>query len=106
LDHFAQTAGSGSKAVILGDMFELGQEAALEHQSIVNQAERLGFDKVYLAGVNFSQTKFNPIKTSCFKDYNSLEQYLLSHPPKHTSILVKGSRGMALERLLNTVFTE
>lgn len=106
LDHFAQTGGSGSKAVILGDMFELGQEAALEHQSIVNQAERLGFDKVYLAGVNFSQTKFNPTKTSCFKDYNSLEQYLLSHPPKHTSILVKGSRGMALERLLNTVFTE
>ena len=106
LDHFAQMAGSGSKAVILGDMFELGQEAALEHQTIVNQAERLGFDKVYLAGVNFSQTKFNPTKTSCFKDYNSLEQYLLSHPPKHTSILVKGSRGIALERLLNTVFTE
>ena len=106
LDHFAQTAGSGSKAVILGDMFELGQEAALEHQSIVTQAEQLGFDEIYLAGVNFSQTQFDPAKTSCFKDYKSLEERLVAHPPKYTSILVKGSRGMALERLLNTVFKE
>ena len=106
LEHFAQTAGSGSKAVILGDMFELGQEAALEHQSIVTQAEQLGFDEIYLAGHNFSQTQFEPAKTSCFKDYKSLEEHLVAHPPKHTSILVKGSRGMALERLLNTVFKE
>ena len=106
LEHFAQTAGSGSKAVILGDMFELGQEAALEHQSIVTQAEQLGFDEIYLAGHNFSQTQFEPAKTSCFKDYKSLEEHLVAHPPKHTSILVKGSRGMALERLLNTVFNE
>ncbi len=106
LDHFSKTSGSGSKAVILGDMFELGQEAALEHQMIVNQIERLGFDQIYLSGVNFSQTKFDPAKTSCFKDYKSLEEHLVTQPPKHGSILIKGSRGMALERLLNTVFIE
>ena len=106
LDHFSQTSGSRSKAVILGDMFELGQEAALEHQTIVNQTERLGFDQIYLSGVNFSQTKFDPAKTSCFEDYKSLEEHLVAQPPKHGSILIKGSRGMALERLLNTVFRE
>ena len=106
LDHFSQTSDSGSKAVILGDMFELGQEAALEHQTIVNQTERLGFDQIYLSGVNFSKTKFDPAKTFCFKDYKSLEEHLVAQPPKHGSILIKGSRGMALERLLSTVFRE
>jgi len=104
LDHYAKTKTSGFKAVILGDMFELGQEAAVEHQKIVTQAEQLGFDQIYLAGVNFSQTEFDPSQTLCFSDYKDLEKYLLSHPPKHGSILIKGSRGMALERLLNTVF--
>lgn len=104
LDHFAKTSTSGFKAVILGDMFELGQEAAVEHQTIVTQAEQLGFDQIYLAGLNFSQTEFDPSQTLCFSDYKDLEKYLLSTPPKHGSILIKGSRGMALERLLNTVF--
>ena len=104
LDHYAKTKTSGFKAVILGDMFELGQEAAVEHQIIVTQAEQLGFDQIYLAGVNFSQTEFDSSQTLCFSDYKDLEKYLLSNPPRHGSILIKGSRGMALERLLNTVF--
>ena len=104
LGHFARTKTNGFKAVILGDMFELGQEAAVEHQIIVTQAEQLGFDQIYLAGVNFSQTEFDSSQTLCFSDYGALEKYLLSNPPKHGSILIKGSRGMALERLLNTVF--
>lgn len=104
LDHFAKTSTSGFKAVILGDMFELGQEAAVEHQTIVTQVEQLGFDQIYLVGVNFSRTEFKREETTCFNDYNSLEEHLLIHPPKHGSILIKGSRGMALERLLNTVF--
>jgi UDP-N-acetylmuramoyl-tripeptide--D-alanyl-D-alanine ligase len=104
LDHFAKTNASGFKAVILGDMFELGQEADLEHQTIVAKAEHLGFDQIYLAGLNFSRTEFDHKQTLCFSDYKALEQYLLSNPPKHGSIMIKGSRGMALERLLNTVF--
>ncbi len=106
LDHFSKISTSGFKAVILGDMFELGQEAAVEHQTIVTQAEQLGFDQIYLAGLNFSETEFKNAETTCFKDYDSLEEHLLIHPPKYGSILIKGSRGMALERLLNSVFKE
>ena len=106
LDYFGQLTSHDHKVVILGDMFELGQAAAAEHQIIVNLAEQLGFDQIYLAGDNFSKTKHNPKQTLCFDHYNALEQHLLDQPPKPGTILIKGSRGMALERLLSVVFRE
>ena len=104
LSHFAQTTTNGSKTVILGDMFELGQHAESEHQLIVEQAQALGFDRIYLSGVNFYKTSHDPDQSSCFLDYNALEEHLLADPPPPGTILIKGSRGMALERLLHTVF--
>lgn len=104
LSHFAQTTTKGAKTVILGDMFELGQHAQREHQLIVERAQALGFDRIYLSGANFYKTSHDPDQSPCFLDYSALEEHLLADPPPPGTILIKGSRGMALERLLHTVF--
>ena len=104
LSHFAQSTTKGAKTVILGDMFELGQHAQREHQLIVERAQALGFDRIYLSGSNFSKTSHDPDQSICFLDYSALEKHLLADPPPPGTILIKGSRGMALERLLHTVF--
>lgn len=92
---------SSSKIAILGDMFELGEEADKEHQNIVNIASNIGLDNIILIGENFFKTdKSNPK----IKAYSSFEDFKTSYKfsgLKNTTILIKGSRGMALERLLD-----
>ncbi|MFY9243725.1 MAG: UDP-N-acetylmuramoyl-tripeptide--D-alanyl-D-alanine ligase [Polaribacter sp.] len=89
-----------SKVVILGDMFELGDESTTEHQAIVDLATSLEFQDSFFVGENFYQTKTNLKK---FKSYADLEGYLIKNPIRNQAILIKGSRGMRLERLLNII---
>lgn len=87
------------KILILGDMFELGQTALKEHQAIVDIAES-SFKEIYLIGENFFDTK----TSSSTKKYKSFEAFATHIQPQHfrgSFILLKGSRGMALERFLN-----
>lgn len=86
------------KTIILGDMFELGKTAGEEHQSIVNLIEELNFDTVYLVGENFFGTK-TPFKK--FKSFEDLKIHLEQLPLEKGTLLIKGSRGMALERILD-----
>ena len=89
-----------NKIIILGDMFELGEESLLEHQSIVDLAKNLKFKNVFLVGENFYRTKSNFLQ---FKGFNSLKRHLKENPIKNNYILIKGSRGMKLERLLEII---
>ncbi|MGB3143450.1 MAG: UDP-N-acetylmuramoyl-tripeptide--D-alanyl-D-alanine ligase [Maribacter sp.] len=89
------------KVLFLGDMFELGSSAKEEHQAIADLTQSLGFDDVYLVGENFykSTTSFRK-----FEKFENLRNFLNSHQlPKDISILIKGSRGMALERILEII---
>lgn len=87
-----------NKIVFLGDMFELGATAAFEHQSIVDLAEQFDFSDAYLVGQNFNNT-ITTLKT--FDTFDTLSDYLKKNALKiKGNILIKGSRGMALERLL------
>ncbi|HLT54469.1 MAG TPA: UDP-N-acetylmuramoyl-tripeptide--D-alanyl-D-alanine ligase [Flavobacteriaceae bacterium] len=86
-----------NKILVLGDMFELGHEAAKEHQNIVNLIESLGFRNVYLLGQNFHETK------SLFNTFKSFEDFKTGFKKsdfEQSTILIKGSRGMALERVV------
>ena len=85
------------KKVILGDMFELGASSLVEHQRIVNLVEKLNFENAYFVGENFYQTKAN---SQLFKTFEELFVTLKTNPLQSQSILIKGSRGMQLERLL------
>ena len=89
---------SEDKILILGDMFELGSEAPTEHQSIADLAEELGFPEVFLVGENFFKTRTSFQK---FRSFDDLKGYLIKKPLKKSSLLIKGSRGMALERFLD-----
>lgn len=86
------------KIAILGDMFELGKEDIIEHQNIAKLADKLNFDEVLYCGKLFHKA----LKTDGYKTYESfddLKKYILQNPIKNGHILIKASRGMALERL-------
>lgn len=99
LENFKQAKGS-SKIVFLGDMFELGKEAEIEHQNIVDYLEGESFCKSYLIGEHFFNTIVNSEKITTYSSFtNFREREELSKIP-NSFILIKGSRGMALERVL------
>ncbi|MEN8798358.1 MAG: UDP-N-acetylmuramoyl-tripeptide--D-alanyl-D-alanine ligase [Flavobacteriaceae bacterium] len=96
LENFSQM-NSMAKTVFLGDMFELGVESAKEHQATARLVEDINFDNAFLIGENFYKTDTTLKKYRSFED---LSEYLKKHPLGPSQILIKGSRGMALERIL------
>ena len=100
LNNFSQMKGK-HKIAFLGDMFELGSIASTEHLNIANLASKLNFDETVLVGENFNRTETNLKKYSSF---NNLKESLKDNPlPPKSLILIKGSRGMALERILDYI---
>jgi len=99
LDNFNSMEGR-RKIAILGDMFELGPEAENEHRSISKYASSLNIDAIYLVGSNFYNAKTEANKIIWCEHYEDLQQVLNHNSIKNSSILIKGSRGMALERIL------
>jgi len=89
------------KMVILGDMFELGEDSKTEHQNIAEFAELLNVDYVILVGKNFFKTKTDKAKK--FETFENLKAFLEIAHFEHYQVLIKGSRGMALERVLEFV---
>lgn len=91
---------AAQKTVILGDMFELGASSLEEHQQIANIATNFHFKNIYLVGKNFYNTTTNAIKFLTFKE---LKEHIQQTNITQNYILIKGSRGMALERILKVV---
>ena len=95
LNNFSQF--TGSKTVIVGDMLELGEESVMEHQKIWELAQSLNLDEIITVGSIFKQ--INPSEKS-FKNTDELIEYLKQNPIKNKNILLKGSRGIALEKVI------
>ena len=95
LNNFSQF--TGSKTVIIGDMLELGEESVMEHQKIWELAQSLNLDEIIIVGSIFKQV--NPSEKS-FKNTDELIEYLKQNPIKNKNILLKGSRGIALEKVI------
>lgn len=102
LENFKQAKGD-NKILFLGDMFELGKEAETEHQSIVNFLAENPFGKVFLVGSNFFKTTKKTSHIKQFESFEGLKKELECNPPTNATILIKGSRGMALERVLELI---
>lgn len=100
LDHLSQTENS-SKVVVLGDMLELGDSSASEHQGIASLVESMNLSNIYLVGPRFYETQTK--KAIKHKSVDSVKQQLQEQPFSKSLILIKGSRGMALERLLEII---
>ncbi len=102
LENFKQAEGE-NKILYLGDMFELGTEAAAEHQNIVGFLSENAFGKVYLVGENFFKTKVEASHIKQFKTFDELKTSIQYHAPTDAMILIKASRGMAMERILEVL---
>ncbi|MCZ4318800.1 UDP-N-acetylmuramoyl-tripeptide--D-alanyl-D-alanine ligase [Aequorivita viscosa] len=102
LENFKQAKGN-NKIMFLGDMFELGANAETEHQNIVNFLVENPFGKVYLTGSNFLKTTNKSSHIKQFEDFDELKKTLENNPPKAATILIKASRGMAMERILDII---
>lgn len=87
------------KVVILGDMFELGKEAQKEHQNIVSYSSSLPLPEVIFIGENYYKTSAK----NKFRSFEELKKHVQEFPLKNAFILIKGSRGMALERLVEFI---
>ncbi|NND14928.1 MAG: UDP-N-acetylmuramoyl-tripeptide--D-alanyl-D-alanine ligase [Eudoraea sp.] len=97
LENFKNIQGD-NKQVFLGDMFELGEDSAIEHQQIADLADTLGYQEVFLIGEHFFNTQSAAKK---FKTFEELKDYLIAYPIKEGTLFIKASRGMALERILD-----
>ena len=89
------------KVAILGDMFELGHEAEKEHQNIVDLASTQLLDKIILIGANFYKTKIVSPKVQVFESFDDFKNNFNHSQLEFATLLIKGSRGMALERVLD-----
>lgn len=85
------------KAVILGDMLELGDFSTDEHFAVVEELLKAGFDKVLLVGSEFVATETH---FPCFTNVDEAGAYLEKNPLKDYYVLIKGSRGIKLEKLI------
>ncbi len=91
----------GYKIAVLGDMFELGEDAKIEHQNITNLALSLNIDNIILIGENFYKSKIDSKQKVQFKSFEAFKNTFNFHNIKRKTLLIKGSRGMALERILD-----
>lgn len=91
------------KVMVLGDMFELGVESIEEHKAIVQLVADLDFDVVYFIGHDFYANKIIKKNLLFFEDYNQFVSAFKVDSVQDSVLLIKGSRGMALERLLEVL---
>ena len=89
-----------TKIAILGDMFELGNLSEEEHQQVANILKDSDIDEAYLIGSNFYKTD-GAHKIKRFRDFEELTCFLQTKTFQNATILIKGSRGMELERVLD-----
>ena len=101
LENFAATVSAQPKAVILGDMRELGEYAAAEHARMIELMHRLQISEAYLVGDRFALAGANTPGYRPFADTEALRAYLAEHPLRDRFILIKGSRGIQLEKVVD-----
>lgn len=88
----------GSKTIIIGDMLELGDESLKEHQNIIDFAKSCGFDEIITVGPHFKAVYQS---VNAFLNTSELIERLQLVPITKDNILLKASRGIALEKIID-----
>ncbi|MRX66703.1 UDP-N-acetylmuramoyl-tripeptide--D-alanyl-D-alanine ligase [Flavobacterium resistens] len=94
---------SQNKVMILGDMFELGAEGPQEHKAIVDSLSSQDKSVCYLIGKSFYENKISSENLHFYETFDDFSVYLKTLKFNDNTILIKGSRGMALERTLEYI---
>ncbi|MAM05298.1 MAG: UDP-N-acetylmuramoyl-tripeptide--D-alanyl-D-alanine ligase [Flavobacteriales bacterium] len=84
-----------NKICILGDMLELGQASKEMHKQIIALTNQLKIQCIFVGN------EFYSINKSSYKNVDFLTKYFKKNPLKNQTILIKGSRGIALEKIVN-----
>jgi len=84
-----------NKICILGDMLELGKQSEKEHQKIVSLCEKLNLDCYYIG------EEFKKVNQYSFKSRENFEDKLNAESISNKTILLKGSRRIGLEKLVD-----
>ncbi len=88
-----------NKSVILGDMLELGDATETAHREVIDLLETDGIKEVLLVGSSFANIEV-PVSYFVFSSVAECAEWLEKHPLRDRMILLKGSRGIGLEKLL------
>ena len=97
IGNFAALASKHKKIAILGDMLELGNASQAEHRHVVELLQEHRILKAFLVGGCFAKTD-RPQDFICFDTVDELIAFLRQHPIQDSSVLVKGSHGIHLEK--------
>lgn len=97
IDNFANTEGK-NKILVLGAMAELGEESLQEHQSIINEINRHSWKDVLLVSGDFLKA---PHTFRSFSTPEEAGKWLKEQTIAEAYLLVKGSRSMQMEKVLN-----
>ena len=90
------------KVVIIGDMLELGENEEKEHLEILNLIHKKSFSRVFLVGKIFTKINNNSDYV-CFKTSEDARNYFLKEKILDSLILIKGSRGIQLEKIIDVL---
>jgi UDP-N-acetylmuramoyl-tripeptide--D-alanyl-D-alanine ligase len=99
IENFSQMPQK-NKVLILGDMFEMGDASEEEHNALLQLCTSFNFSAILLLGENFAAVSENSgIKT--FRSMEELGEAVKEPNYQETAFLIKGSRGMKMERVLD-----
>ena len=83
-----------NKLCILGDMLEMGNTSLQEHKAIIDLANELKLECIFIG------TEFAQVHKQAYNSTDKFSEFLKEKPIKNKKILLKGSRGIALEKLV------
>lgn len=99
VENFASMSGD-NKILILGAMAELGAESIKEHQALIRLLEQYQWREVILVGGDFEKTTHS---YQFFGSVGEAEQWVRAHPVRDSLYLVKGSRSMKMEQIMEAL---
>ena len=92
-----------NKSVILGDMFELGNQSEKEHHDLIDFCVKNNFENIFLIGNEFFKQKDKFEIPFFYKTKDELNKHIKKFPITSKYILIKGSRVMRMENLINFI---
>ena len=99
LENFSNVSAE-CRIAMLGDMLELGEDSAAEHEAVIASALSRKFCKVFFVGKEFAAVSVASDKAMFFQTSDELAEYLKSNPLKGATVLIKGSRGTRMEKVI------
>ena len=88
-----------NKILIIGEMAELGKASVEEHVFLISLLKKLKGNRIILVGKNFFELSIPP-EFERYPDTQALAQSIQSNPLRNSTILLKGSRIVGLEKLI------